>query len=641
MHTSPGAARGALIRNAGTYLVAAVLFAAGFSGRQAEPESVLIFLPGSQPGTVDTVSAGGAAACSACHATQPGSREVHIFGDWSGSMMAQSARDPVFYAALAVANKYSVVAGTNTGEYCIRCHSPTGWLAARSEDITARALRGTDLDGVQCEYCHRLADPLNPDSTILPGVFPVPGYGNGMHLVQTSSSPLRGPRDSVIQVHPAIADPFQDKGELCGVCHDVSNPYQTAGSERIDLPPHMYSPLERTYSEWLMSDYPSMGPAGSCQGCHMSPAPGYSTTLLSAPLREDIHAHDLTGGNSFVPRILSRFWSGLDTAALHRGAVRAEETLRRAAALTLTAERSGGAVSATVRVTNLTGHKLPTGYPEGRLMWLTVCATDSVGDTVFISGAYDDLTATLAPDSFLRRYEAVHGLTSSTAAVYGLETGASHHFSVNDTILSDNRIPPKGFTNAGFQSRLAGPVGASYADGVFWDDAQYPLPSPAVFVRASLWYQSVSREYAEFLRDENLGNVFDWNSWGEKLFNAWDSGGRSAPVLMDSVSATVPPGDPTAVDPQPALPVKLRLHPAWPNPFNSTVSIRFTSGGTDVVSLEIFDLAGRRVTRLFHGLPHPGDRTLRFDAGALAGGIYIARLSSAGFSQEQKILLIR
>ena len=35
-----------------------------------------------------------------------------------------------------------------------------------------------------------------------------------------------------------------------------------------------------------------------------------------------------------------------------------------------------------VRVTNLTGHKLPTGYPEGRRMWLNVQARD--GDDVLI-----------------------------------------------------------------------------------------------------------------------------------------------------------------------------------------------------------------------------------------------------------------
>ena len=32
---------------------------------------------------------------------------------------------------------------------------------------------------------------------------------------------------------------------------------------------------------------------------------------------------------------------------------------------------------ATVRITNLTGHKLPTGYPEGRRMWIDIKAVDA------------------------------------------------------------------------------------------------------------------------------------------------------------------------------------------------------------------------------------------------------------------------
>ena len=35
------------------------------------------------------------------------------------------------------------------GDLCLGCHTPLGWLAGRSEDISGHSLRGTDLDGVQ------------------------------------------------------------------------------------------------------------------------------------------------------------------------------------------------------------------------------------------------------------------------------------------------------------------------------------------------------------------------------------------------------------------------------------------------------------------------------------------------------------
>ena len=42
-------------------------------------------------------------------------------------MMAQAGRDPLFWAALDVAN--NDVPGI--GDFCLRCHSPAGWLDGR------------------------------------------------------------------------------------------------------------------------------------------------------------------------------------------------------------------------------------------------------------------------------------------------------------------------------------------------------------------------------------------------------------------------------------------------------------------------------------------------------------------------------
>ena len=50
--------------------------------------------------------------------------------------------------------------------------------------------------------------------------------------------------------------------------------------------------------------------------------------------------------------------------------------LARVAALAATLEASIAGGNLTVRVTNESGHKLPTGYPAGRRMWLHVRAFD-------------------------------------------------------------------------------------------------------------------------------------------------------------------------------------------------------------------------------------------------------------------------
>jgi hypothetical protein len=69
----------------------------------------------------------------------------------------------------------------------------------------------------------------------------------------------------------------------------------------------------------------------------------------------------------------------------------------------VTLNLSSSQPTATVRITNESGHKLPTGYAEGRRMWLTVRGFDAAGSQVYISGEYDPATGILAdaPDTNL------------------------------------------------------------------------------------------------------------------------------------------------------------------------------------------------------------------------------------------------
>jgi hypothetical protein len=71
-------------------------------------------------------------------------------------MMAQAGRDPLLWAALYVAN----IDAPNAGEYCLRCHTPKGWLAGRSTAADGSGLELEDIhNGVACAVCHRMVDP--------------------------------------------------------------------------------------------------------------------------------------------------------------------------------------------------------------------------------------------------------------------------------------------------------------------------------------------------------------------------------------------------------------------------------------------------------------------------------------------------
>jgi hypothetical protein len=180
---------------------------------------------------------------------------------------------------------------------------------------------------------------------------------------------------------------------------------------------------------------------------------------------------------------------------------------------------------ARVRVTNLSGHKLPTGYPEGRRLWLHVVARDAMDRVIFESGRYDSDEARLIEDPHMKVYEAKLGIRGR---------GATFHFILNNEVVKDNRIPPRGY----IPIERTQPVGAEYAPGQHWDVTTYRIPLTdavgRVTVTAELLYQTASREYIEFLRDENRSD-----EWGRRLFDLWQRTGESAPVLMASAQASV------------------------------------------------------------------------------------------------------
>jgi len=590
-----------------------VLFSVAAFSLIASARLGTIFLPGTQPGVVETFDS--PLQCLACHQGENSGVPVTIGSDWAGSMMGHSARDPIFYAAVAIANKYR----DGSGEFCLRCHSPGGWLEGRSDPPTGEGLNATDRQGVQCDACHRLKDPSVPDTTADP---PVPGAGNGMMVMQVPLYPKRGPFSDAFQFHETVQDSFQVASEFCGTCHNVSNPFYA--DDPVTQSPHEYSPIERTYSEWLLSSYPSLGEEGTCQSCHMPRLTGYGCIVQGAPLRENIPQHDLTGGNTFVPDILHDFWgSEVDTAALRRGRDRAAQTLRRAALLDFVTTRIGDTLIAEVTVANLTGHKLPTGYPEGRRMWLSVFAMDEAGDTLFRSGAYNDETGELPDDPQLKVYEVRPGLTAQTADVYGLEPGPSFHFILNDTIYFDNRIPPSGFTNAAFAGHHAAPVGYHYDDFVYWDRTTYRIPGDVSTLSVLLYYQTASREYITFLRDENTGNPFDWNAWGDSLYTAWERNGKSRPAIIDSITLPVVL---TGVPGGRGVPEQTQLDQNYPNPFNPSTTIRFTLGRSGPARIVITDLLGREVAVPVSGYLEAGEHRALLSADGWPSGVYFYSL---------------
>jgi hypothetical protein len=99
------------------------------------------------------------------------------------------------------------------------------------------------------------------------------------------------------------------------------------------------------------------------------------------------------------------------------------------------------------------------------------------------------------------------------------------------------------------------------------------------------------------------------------------------------------------------VPTVYALDRAGPNPFRgqTRTHINYRLPETSPVTLDVFDLQGRRVARLVHGEQRPGSYSVAFgrgivtDAGDrvgdLAAGVYFVRLQAGSFNKTAKLVL--
>lgn len=88
------------------------------------------------------------------------------------------------------------------------------------------------------------------------------------------------------------------------------------------------------------------------------------------------------------------------------------------------------------------------------------------------------------------------------------------------------------------------------------------------------------------------------------------------------------------------------LHPAFPNPFNPTTTIRYEIVTRTRVNLSIFDVRGALVATLVDEVRAPGSGSFVWNAkdrrgNALASGVYLCRLIAGGEQQSRKLVLLK
>lgn len=282
--------------------------------------------------------------CKTCHPAH--------YREWSASMHAYAAKDPVFIAMNKRGQRETKGA---LGDFCVKCHAPMAVFDGLTKD-------GLNLDqlpdrdrGVSCYFCHNVTS--------------IEGDHNGKLSIANDSimrGPLNDPHPS--PAHGSAFSPFMEEpnpasSAMCGSCHDVVTPSGVR--------------LERTYQEYLAGIF-SKSAAGepeafdTCVGCHMPPQEGYvAEGIQGVPLRST-HEH---------------LWPGIDvalTAFPHREAMRSavEDCKLGATSVSFFTLEVTPPNLFTFQLETGAGHNQPSGSAQDRRMWLEFLAYDKNGKLI-------------------------------------------------------------------------------------------------------------------------------------------------------------------------------------------------------------------------------------------------------------------
>ncbi len=475
----------------------------------------------------------GSANCSSCHddLRDRNGEDVSLVRDWSATMMAHAARDPVFQAKVASEIKRHPELEEVISEKCLRCHAP---MAGVDADYDGNRLTLLDdegildpdnpyhsqaMEGVGCTACHQIEDNELGELSSFSGGFDIPTIDEKWQRV--SYGQYESPVTDTMQRQSGFTAQHaahMDDSAMCATCHNLNTPVVNSDGVVISTTTGHEFPEQAVYTEWQNSDYADNGAnPQSCQDCHMPSADG--VRIATRPRRlapvDDFKRHLFAGANTVVLDMLdkNRDELGVTTSGIADAVDTARGFLKTSAELRLvSAERSDGTLDVELEVINLSGHKLPTGYPSRRV-WIDFQVVDANRQQLFRSGemhadgrieGIDDAATQVA-------YQPHHRLISEPSQVQVYETvmgdtdeALTHTLLSANAYLKDNRLTPSGFDKHVATDDIA-VIGEAMTDDDFnngSDTVVYRVPIQTdgpVTIKAALRYQPLSANYLQDL----------------------------------------------------------------------------------------------------------------------------------------------
>lgn len=464
--------------------------------------------------------------CARCHShsarasalTGPDGDDVSPHGTWRATPMAQAFRDPYWRAQVARESELAPDAAASLETFCARCHAPAAVHDAVifERDVPRLAALARDpmaSEGVTCTVCHQAQPDGLGDETSFDGRLTI---RDERRIFGPYPSPAPGPMRMHTGYTPTHGE-HVTRSALCGSCHTLRTGHAPHASPFVEQSPY----LEWRNSEF--SDEPDTRETSrSCQACHMPDVGAMRIARMPSGLdfnievRPHVRSHAFVGANAFLLDLLranaERLGITVPAAALARAAAatRANLAHRTARVAIERVTRDADGLEFDVRVENLTGHKLPTGYPSRRA-WLAVDVTQR-GERVYSSGLFDPrgrlvgVADELGLPHFDRIEHASEVQVYESVAVDG-EGRVTTALTRMARRAKDSRLLPRGWSADGPHAEETRPVGIEgdddFRDGT--DVVTYAIALPEevrgeLRIVVNLCYQPIPPAWADGLR---------------------------------------------------------------------------------------------------------------------------------------------
>jgi hypothetical protein len=232
---------------------------------------------------------------------------------------------------------------------------------------------------------------------------------------------------------------------------------------------------------------------------------------------------------------------------------------------------------------------------------------------------------------------------------------------VNIAVISKNYNPSTRLLNLTVAVTPASTFTGLYMIGFVYteDNVIYPqsgnpgCPGGTYFNHKWIARSMINGPYGDTLINGNWGaNQTITKSISAKVDTAWVDANCNINVFVYKDAYTIALANimqaiklavtgPSGITNQNTLPLNYELQQNYPNPFNPTTNIKFSVPKDGDASLKIYDLKGSLVTTYFSGFIKAGTYNVDFDGSSLSSGIYFYRLTTDGFSETKKMILIK